>query len=145
MIDIQQVSMSYRIPHDRINSLKEFVLNLVRRKLSYDTFHALKDVSFHVNRGEVLGIVGHNGAGKSTLLKIISGILTHTEGEVQRNGVIVPMLELGCGFDFDLSGRENIYLYGSILGYSKAFLDSKRDEIIAFSELGSFIESPIRN
>lgn len=145
MIDLQKISMTYRIPHDRINSLKEFVLGFVKRNLKYDTFHALNDITFHVDRGEVLGIVGHNGAGKSTLLKIISGILSPTEGTVKTNGIIVPMLELGCGFDFDLSGRENIYLYGSILGYSKHFLDSKCEEIIAYSELGTFIESPIRN
>ncbi len=145
MIDLQNVTMAYRIPHDRVNSLKEFVVNTLRRKMKYDTFQALTDVSFHVNKGEVLGIIGHNGAGKSTLLKIISGILTPTKGTVQSNGIIVPMLELGCGFDFDLSGRENIYLNGAILGYSKAFLDSKCQEIIDYSELGTFIESPIRN
>ncbi len=145
MIDLQNVTMAYRIPHDRVNSLKEFVVNTLRRKMKYDTFQALTDVSFHVNKGEVLGIIGHNGAGKSTLLKIISGILTPTKGTVQSGGIIVPMLELGCGFDFDLSGRENIYLNGSILGYSKSFLDSKCQEIIDYSELGTFIESPLRN
>jgi ABC-type polysaccharide/polyol phosphate transport system ATPase subunit len=113
--------------------------------MKYETCQALNGVSFHVDRGEGLGIIGHNGAGKSTLLKIISGILCPTSGSVKTNGIIVPMLELGCGFDFDLSGRENIYLYGSILGYSKRFLDEKCEEIIAYSELGSFIESPIRN
>ncbi len=145
MIDVNCVTMSYRIPHDRINSLKEVVVNFLRHNLKYDTFCALQDVSFHVNRGEVLGIVGHNGAGKSTLLKIISGVLTPTKGNVSHNGTIVPMLELGSGFDFDLSGRENIFLNGAILGYSKQFLESKYDEIVEFSGLGSFIHSPIRN
>ncbi len=145
MIDIQNVTMAYRIPHDRVNSLKEFIVNTLRRKMKYETFQALTDVSFHVDKGEVLGIIGHNGAGKSTLLKIISGILAPTKGTVKTNGIIVPMLELGCGFDFDLSGRENIYLNGSILGYSKGFLDSKCQEIIDYSELGTFIESPLRN
>lgn len=145
MIDIQGVTMSYRVPHDRINSLKEFFMNLVRHRLKYDTFRALEEVSFHVNRGEVLGIVGHNGAGKSTLLKIISGVLTPTHGSVHANGTIVPMLELGSGFDFDLSGRENIFLNGAILGYSRQFLEEKYDEIVEFSGLGAFIESPLRN
>ncbi len=145
MIDVSAVSMDFRMPNDRLNSLKEFTLRFLQRKLKFNTFHALTDVSFHVGAGEVFGIIGHNGAGKSTLLKIISGILTPTKGRVTRNGIIVPMLELGCGFDFDLSGRENIFLYGAILGYSKSFLQSKLDEIIAFSELGSFIESPLRN
>ncbi len=145
MIDVNHVSMDFRLPHDRLNSLKEFTLRLLQRKLKYDTFHALTDVTFHIHPGEVFGIVGHNGAGKSTLLKIISGILTPTKGKVERGGIIVPMLELGCGFDFELSGRENIFLYGAILGYSKSFLESKSEEIIAFSELGSFIESPLRN
>ncbi len=145
MIDVKNVSMDFRLPHDRINSLKEFTLRLLQRKLQYDSFHALTDVSFHVEAGEVFGIIGHNGAGKSTLLKVISGILTPTKGSVARGGIIVPMLELGCGFDFDLSGRENIFLYGAILGYSKNFLQSKMDEIITFSELGTFIESPLRN
>ena len=95
--------------------------------------------------GEVLGIIGRNGAGKSTILKVISGILKPTEGSVSVRGNIVPMLELGSGFDFDLTGRENIYLNGSILGYSRHFLDEKYDEIVSFSELGEFIEMPIRN
>ena len=105
----------------------------------------MKDVSFDVRKGEVLGIIGHNGAGKSTLLKVISGILKPTEGTLQVNGTIVPMLELGSGFDFELSGRENIFLNGAILGYSEKFLQDKYDEIVAFSELGEFIEAPLRS
>ena len=108
-------------------------------------YWALKDVSFDVRKGEVLGIIGHNGAGKSTLLKVISGILKPTEGTLQVNGTIVPMLELGSGFDFELSGRENIFLNGAILGYSEKFLQDKYDEIVAFSELGEFIEAPLRS
>ena len=114
-------------------------------KLKYKEFWALKNVSFTVRPGEVLGIIGRNGAGKSTILKVISGILKPTEGSVSVRGNIVPMLELGSGFDFDLTGRENIYLNGSILGYSRHFLDEKYDEIVSFSELGEFIEMPIRN
>lgn len=118
---------------------------MAKGKLKYKEFWALKDVSFSVRPGEVLGIIGRNGAGKSTILKVISGILKPTEGAVEVRGNIVPMLELGSGFDFDLTGRENIYLNGSILGYSRKFLDEKYDAIVDFSELGEFIEMPIRN
>ncbi|WP_419195977.1 ABC transporter ATP-binding protein [Butyricicoccus faecihominis] len=130
---------------DRIMSLKEFVMTAFRGKLKYQEFIALDNVSFKVKKGETLGLVGHNGAGKSTVLKVISGILKPTEGYVKSNGNIVPLLELGSGFDMDLTGRENIYLNGAILGYSKLFLETKYDEIVDFSELGAFIDSPIRN
>ena len=126
-------------------SIKEYLVQLIKGKLRYHEFWALRDVSFEVNKGEVLGIVGNNGAGKSTLLKIISGILKPTEGSVQVFGNVVPMLELGSGFDFDLTGRENIFLNGAILGHSERFLKDKYDEIVAFSELGQFIDVPLRN
>ncbi len=145
MIEVKNVSMAFRMTQDRIQSIKEYVVAMAKGKLKYKEFWALKDVSFTVNRGEVLGIIGRNGAGKSTILKVISGILKPTAGSVQVRGNIVPMLELGSGFDFDLTGRENIYLNGSILGYSRKFLDEKYAEIVAFSELGEFIEMPIRN
>ena len=145
MIDVQDVSMRFMIRNDKIGSLKEMVTQLIRGKIQFKEFWALRDVSFHVEKGEVMGIIGRNGAGKSTMLKIISGIMRPTKGSVVRNGNIVPMLELGSGFDFDLSGRENIFLNGAILGYSKEFLMEKFDEILAFSELGEFIEMPIRN
>ena len=117
----------------------------LRGKLQYNDFTALERVSFTVKEGETLGLIGRNGAGKSTLLKVISGILKPTEGSVTCHGNIVPMLELGSGFDMDLTGRENIFLNGAILGYSEAFLKSKYQEIVDFSELGQFIEVPIRN
>ena len=145
MIEVKDVSICFRMANDKLNSLKEFMIQKVKGKLKYEEFWALKDVSFNVKKGEVVGIVGHNGAGKSTILKVISGIMKPTEGTVVTHGNIVPMLELGSGFDMDLSGRENIYLNGSILGYSKEFLDEKFDEILEFSELGEFIEQPIRN
>lgn len=104
----------------------------------------MTDVSFDVEKGDVIGIIGHNGAGKSTLLKVISGIMKPTKGTIEAHGNIVPMLELGSGFDMELSGRENIYLNGAILGYSEEFLNEKYDEIVAFSELGNFIEAPLR-
>ena len=144
MIEVKNVSMSFRLSQDRIQSIKEYLVTLAKGKLKYKEFWALKNVSFTVRPGEVLGIIGRNGAGKSTILKVISGILKPTEGSVSVRGNIVPMLELGSGFDFDLTGRENIYLNGSILGYSSHFLDEKYDEIVSFSELGEFIEMPIR-
>ena len=145
MIEVKNVSMSFRLSQDRIQSIKEYLVTLAKGKLKYKEFWALKNVSFTVRPGEVLGIIGRNGAGKSTILKVISGILKPTEGSVSVRGNIVPMLELGSGFDFDLTGRENIYLNGSILGYSRHFLDEKYDETVSFSELGEFIEMPIRN
>lgn len=145
MIEVNDVTMRFRMNSDRILSLKEFVTTAVRGKLAYNEFTALDHVSFAVEKGETLGIIGRNGAGKSTLLKIISGILKPTEGSVAVRGNVVPMLELGSGFDFDLTGRENIFLNGAILGYDEAFLKEKYDEILAFSELGRFIEMPIRN
>ncbi len=145
MIEVNDVTMRFRMNNDRILSLKEFVTTALRGKLQYDEFTALEHVSFKVKKGETLGLVGRNGAGKSTMLKVISGILKPTEGSVTCRGNIVPMLELGSGFDFDLTGRENIFLNGAILGYSEEFLNEKYDEIVEFSELGQFIETPIRN
>ena len=145
MIKAENVSICYQMAYDRINSLKEYFVQLLKGKIRYQEFWALKNVSFDVKRGEVLGIIGHNGAGKSTLLKVISGILRPTEGMVKLEAPVVPMLELGSGFDFDLTGRENIFLNGAILGYSEKFLHEKYNEIVAFSGLGQFIEVPLRN
>lgn len=137
--------MRFKMTFDRVQTIKEYMVQLLHGKIKYEEFAALTDVSFSIEKGEVIGIIGHNGAGKSTLLKIISGILKPTEGSIEVHGNIVPMLELGSGFDYDLTGRENIFLNGAILGYSEEFLKEKYDEIVAFSELGKFIEIPIRN
>ncbi|MFQ9510728.1 MAG: ABC transporter ATP-binding protein [Lachnospiraceae bacterium] len=145
MIRVEDVSMRFRMSNDKITSIKEMATQFLQGKLKFKEFWALQNVNFDVKKGEVVGLVGRNGAGKSTTLKIISGILKPTNGRVTRNGNIVPMLELGSGFDYDLSGRENIFLNGAILGYSKEFLKQKYDEILEFSELGEFIEMPIRN
>lgn len=145
IIEVKDVSMRFRMANDRINGLKEYIVQRLRGKLQYTEFEALKNVSFDVNRGEVVGLIGNNGAGKSTLLKVISGILKPTEGTVTVAGNIAPMLELGSGFDFDMTGRENIFLNGAILGYSDEFLKSKYDEIVEFSEIGQFINMPLRN
>lgn len=145
MIKAENISVRYMMTYDRVKSIKEYLVQMVKRQIKYEEFWALKNVSFEVKKGEVLGIIGHNGAGKSTLLKVISGILKPTEGMVRTNGAVVPMLELGSGFDYDLTGRENVFLNGAILGYSEEFLKSKYDEIVAFSELGQFIDTPLRN
>jgi ABC-2 type transport system ATP-binding protein/lipopolysaccharide transport system ATP-binding protein len=145
MIEVNDVSMHFRLPGDRISSLKEYVIKMLKRKLTFKEFVALNHVSFSVNKGEVVGLIGHNGAGKSTILKVISGILKPTLGNVKIYGNVVPMLELGSGFDMEMTGRENIFLNGAILGYSEEFLKEKYDEIVAFSEIGEFIDIPIRN
>lgn len=145
MIEVRDVSIRFRMANDRINSIKEYAIAMMRGKLHYNEFEALKHVSFDVNKGEVVGLIGHNGAGKSTILKVISGILKPTEGSVTVRGNVAPMLELGSGFDFDMTGRENIFLNGAILGYSEEFLKSKYDEIVSFSEIGQFIDVPLRN
>jgi len=144
MIDVKNVSVTYKITQGNIHSIKEYLIRLVKRNIKVQKFEALKDVSLHINRGEVVGIIGENGAGKSTILKVISGILRPTQGSVEIHGTIVPMLELGCGFDWELTGRENVYLNGAILGLDKKTIDDKYDDILAFSELGDFINQPLR-
>lgn len=145
MIKLKNVSVKYKIYYDRISSIKEYIITVIKRRIKYEDFWALKNISFTIKKGEVYGLLGRNGAGKSTLLKVISKILKPTTGSVHIKGSIAPLLELGSGFDSDLTGRENIYLNGAILGHSKKFLESKLDEIIEFSELGKFIDVPIRN
>lgn len=145
MIDVQHVTMKFRLTDDRMLSLKEYAVALLKKKLHYRTFTVLEDITFSVRAGEVVGIVGKNGAGKSTLLKIIAGVLKPTQGSVALGGNIVPMLELGSGFDPELSGSENIFLNGSILGYDRKFLESRYDDIVEFAELKEFIHMPIRN
>ncbi len=144
MIDIQQATMDFLVESERSKTFKELLINLAKGKMRIDHFRAIDHVNVQVKRGEVCGIIGRNGAGKSTLLKMIAGVLTPTEGSIAIQGNIAPMLELGAGFDFDLTARENIYLNGAILGYSKEFLNSKLDDIIDFAELRSFIDQPVR-
>ena len=143
-ISVDNVSMEYIIDRNGIKSIKEYVVSFIKGNLKVDKFQSLNDVSFAVNKGEVFGVIGKNGAGKSTLLKVISGILKPSNGSVKVHGTIAPLLELGSGFDSDLTGYENIFLNGSILGYSKQFLEENYQKIVDFSGLGDFIYSPIR-
>lgn len=145
MIEVKNVTMKFKMSDEPINSLKEIFTTAVRGKLNFNEFLALDNVSFDLERGRTLGLIGKNGAGKSTTLKLISGILKPTEGTIITRGNIVPMLELGAGFDLELTGRENIYLNGAILGYSKEYLESKFDEIVEFAEIEEFIDMSIRN
>ncbi|MPM14260.1 Teichoic acids export ATP-binding protein TagH [bioreactor metagenome] len=144
IINAQHVTMTYRLTKSRVKSIKEYMVSFFSQKLQYEEFQALDNVSLQVEQGEVIGLIGRNGAGKSTMLKVISGVLRPTSGTISVHGSVVPMLELGSGFDFELSGRENIFLNGAILGYDKSFLESKYQEILEFSELQEFIDQPIR-
>lgn len=145
VIAVDHVSMKFNLAEDNIASLKEYFVKLVKGRLKYTEFFALTDVSLEVNRGDVIGIIGDNGAGKSTLLKVIAGVMSPSKGSVRVQGKIAPMLELGTGFDGELTAKENIFLNGAILGYQEQFLKEKYDEIVAFSELGNFIDVPVRN
>lgn len=147
MINIQNVSMRFNLGIEKEFSIKQAFVDILsgKKKKKKDAFYALKDVSFSVEKGEVIGLIGSNGAGKSTLLKVVSGVMKPTKGKVIVNGVISPMIELGAGFDGNLTARENIYLNGAILGYSKKFLDAKFEEIVEFSELRDFLDVPVKN
>lgn len=144
-VELHDIEMHFNMSKEKLDSLKEFFLKLAKRQLMYEDFVALDKVSCEIKKGDVFGIVGLNGCGKSTTLKIISGILKPTKGTVEVDGVIAPLIELGAGFDLDLTARENIYLNGSVLGYSKKFMDSKFDEIVEFSEMQDFLDVPMKN
>lgn len=144
-IEVNHVSMLFHLNKEGVDNMKEYFIRLVTRKLNYTEFWALRDISFKVEKGDRLGIMGFNGAGKSTLLKTIAGVLKPTMGKVKVSGVIAPMLELGAGFDMNYSGAENIFLYGATMGFSRKFIQEKYDEIVEFSELGEFINAPLKS
>lgn len=144
-IEVNHVSMLFHLNRERVDNAKEYFIRLVTRKLHYTQFWALKDISFKVEKGDRVGVMGFNGAGKSTLLKTIAGVLKPTMGSVKVSGVIAPMLELGAGFDMNYTGAENIYLYGATMGFSRKFIEEKYDEIVEFSELGEFIDAPLKS
>ena len=144
-IKLEKVGMRFNLSKEKVDSMKEYFIKLLKRELKFDEFWALKDVSFVAEKGDRIGILGLNGAGKSTLMKVIAGVFRPTEGTVERNGVIAPMIELGAGFDKQYTGAENIFLYGAVLGHSRKFMQEKFDEIVEFSELKDFIDVPLKN
>lgn len=144
MIHVDNLGICFRMDVNKTTNLKEWVIRAFKRQNKYEHFWALRNVSFDIMPGEVVGVIGRNGAGKSTLLKAISGIIEPAEGSVERQARVVPMLELGSGFDYELTGAENIYLNGAVLGYKKKFIDEHYQEIIDYSEIGEFIHMPLK-
>ncbi|MCR5522982.1 MAG: ABC transporter ATP-binding protein [Clostridia bacterium] len=144
-IVVENMSMMFNLNKEKVDNLKEYFIKFVTNKLHFTEFWALQDINLTVEKGDRVGILGLNGAGKSTLLKVIAGVLKPTKGTVKVTGVIAPMIELGAGFDLNYSGKENIYLYGATMGYSRKFIDKKFDEIVEFSELKEFINVPVKN
>lgn len=145
MIEVNNVSMRFNMAREKHESLKEYFLAAVQGKLQFEEFYALRDVSLKVEKGEFYGLIGLNGSGKSTLLKVIAGVYKPSMGSVTVNGSIAPLIELGAGFDMDLTARENIYLNGTVLGLTPKYIDSKFDEIVEFSELRDFLDVPLKN
>lgn len=145
IIVVDDVTMTFNIASEQLNSLKEYFIKLMKHELFFKEFHALEDINLTINRGDVYGIVGTNGSGKSTLLKLIAGVLEPSQGSVSIGGTIAPLIELGAGFDMELTARENIYLNGALLGYSKKFINERFDEIVDFAEVRDFLDMPMKN
>ncbi|MCF0103995.1 MAG: ABC transporter ATP-binding protein, partial [Eggerthellaceae bacterium] len=145
IVELEHVDMVFNIANEQLNSLKEYFLALVKRKLFFKPFKALNDINIKIYPGEVYGLVGTNGSGKSTTLKVIAGVLEPTTGKCKINGTISPLIELGAGFDLELTARENVYLNGSLLGYNKKFIDENFDAIVDFAEVRDFIDMPLKN
>ena len=145
VVSVENVSILFNLNKEKVDNLKEYVIKVLKRQINFTEFWALRDISFTVNKGERLGVLGFNGAGKSTLLKTVAGVLKPTKGSVHVEGVIAPMIELGAGFDSNYTGKENIFLYGATMGYSRKYIEERYDEIVAFSELEKFIDVPIKN
>ncbi len=145
IIEVKDVTMRFNLAEQKTDSIKEYFVKLVTGKLHFNEFYALKNVSFEVKRGEAVALIGKNGSGKSTMLKILAGVLYPTRGSVRVNGSIAPLIELGAGFDMELTAKENIYMNGAILGHNRAFMDEHFEEIVEFSELREFINVPLKN
>ena len=145
MIRVKDVSMVFNLATEKVDSLKEYVLRFLQRKLMMQKFYALQDVSLEIQRGESVALIGPNGSGKSTLLKVIAGVMHPTKGSVTVGGSIAPMIELGAGFDMDLTARENVFLNGAVLGYNHKFMEAHFDSIMDFAELWDFVDVPVKN
>ena len=145
VVRIEDVSVRYRMPGERIRSFKEYIIRLAQKRIRFKEFQALKAINLHIQKGERFGVIGNNGAGKSTLLKVISRVLIPSKGRVWIKGKVSPLLELGAGFHPELTGRENVFLYGTILGHPHREIEEHMDEIIEFSELGPFMNTPLRS
>lgn len=145
MIDVEHVAMKFNLASEKVDSIKEYIIKTLKKQVSYDEFWALKDISFQIYKGDSVGLIGLNGSGKSTMLKTIAGVLKPTKGSVRTYGTIAPLIELGAGFDFDLTARENVYLNGALLGYSRKEMDEHYGDIVEFSELGEFMNVPVKN
>ena len=145
MIDVDHVTIRFNLANQKVDNLKEYVVKLLKRELMFQEFLAVKDVSFQVRAGEAWGLIGTNGSGKSTMLKAISKILKPYKGSITVNGTVAPLIELGAGFDQELTARENIFLNGCVLGHSEKFMQEHFDEIVEFAELGKFLDSPLKN
>lgn len=145
IICVNNASVRFNIASERIDSIKEYFIKLMKRQLMFQEFFALKNINLHVKKGESWGIIGVNGSGKSTLLKLVCGILKPYTGTVELRGTVAPLIELGAGFDMDLTARENIFLNGAVLGHSRKFMKEKFDEIVEFAELQGFLDMPIKN
>ena len=145
IINVEHVSMRFNLSSEKFDSFKEYVIKSLKKQVSYEEFLALKDVSFEVKRGDSLGLIGLNGSGKSTMLKTIAGVLKPTKGTVTVGGNIAPLIELGAGFDMDLTARENVYFNGALLGYNRAQMEAQYEDIVEFSELRDFMDVPVKN
>lgn len=145
IIEVNNVSRCFNLARERVDSLKEYVVRKLKGNIHFDEFWALNDVSFSVKKGESIGLIGLNGSGKSTMLKVIAGVLKPTDGKVRVYGDVAPLIELGAGFDSDLTARENIYLNGALLGHPRSFMREVYDEIVDFAELHDFMDVPVKN
>lgn len=145
IISVKNVSMVFNLASELVTSLKEYVLKRLQRKLKVQPFYALKDISLDIQKGDAVALIGANGSGKSTLLKLVAGVLVPTEGSITVKGSVAPLIELGAGFDYELTARENIFLNGAVMGYDRAFMQARFDSIIDFAELWEFVDVPMKN